>query len=346
VVKPEHEAHPNWIDIGDIPFGDVREKVVELANREGRPLTVKSIQAGCSCTQPTIEYTAADGSVVAGNARSRDAVITLPADAVARLKLRVDSHTAPAKNVDKVVVVRLVTDSVEEPFFTLDARMKIIAPFNAVPPVLDLGRVPQSGGAEGAIDIVPVLGDDQLLIDVAKSPKSTEVQLVPPFPGGGPAYKLRVKLLPPLALGNFEATVALHTREPNGNPGRPFEIPLRAYVVGDVEVLPARFSFAKAPQGGPERAEGDLFARLAGGQLRVTKYDFAGATTSNLRAELTPIEPDAEGRAAQWHIVIEATGDLGNETISGTLVLETDDPQFARIEIPWLRRGTAPAGGG
>lgn len=344
IVTPAHAAHPNWVDMGDIAFGEVREKVVELRNVEGRPLVVQSMQAGCSCTLASLSYKAADGTLVVSDAHSKNALITLPEDVVAELKLRVDSRTAPAKNVDKLVIVRIVSDSASEPYFTLDVRMRVDAPFLAVPAMVDLGRFPASGGGEGVIDIVPAGDRDRVLFDVASAPSNIEALLGQPVPGSGPAYKLRVRVPPPVALGHFESSVTLRTSGPGGSgEGPPFTVPVRGFVVGDFEVLPSRFLLSRASKDAAERAEGDVYVRLLGGRLRVTQHQFEGAATDKLVADVQAVAPDDQGRSAQWHVVIEARGELGDETLSGTLVLTTDEAQFARIEIPWLRRGSAPA---
>lgn len=343
IVTPAHAAHPNWVDLGDIPFGEVREKVVQLRNGEGRPLVVRSMQAGCSCTLVSLSYTDANGTLVKSNAHSKDALITLPEDVVAELTLRVDSRTAPNKNEDKLVIVRIVTDSESEPYFTLDVRMRVDAPFLAVPATLDLGRFPASGGGEGVLDIVPAGDRDRVLFEVASCASMWLGALAQPSPGGGPAYKLRVRVPPPVALGHFEATVTLRASGPGGvGEGPPFTVPVRGFVVDDLEVLPARLLLSRANPDAPERAEGDVYVRLLGGRLRVTQHQFEGAAADKLVAELTPLAPDDEGRSAQWHFAIEVRGELGDETLSGTLVLTTDERQFERIEIPWLRRGRAP----
>ena len=150
IVDPQHPAHPTWVELGDIPLGEVVRYEVPLRNRERGPLVIQSIRSGCSCTIPSVYYEADDGHVLQGDLQSAGNVLTVPAGAVVKLQLEVDSKRSPTRNKPKLVVVRIVTDSPTAPFTSLDVRMRIDAPLLAEPAAIDLGRVAVHARAEGS----------------------------------------------------------------------------------------------------------------------------------------------------------------------------------------------------
>src|SRR5690606_33917896 len=72
-LDPQHSAHPNWVDMGNIPIGEIHEATVRMKNVEGRPITIQSVQAGCSCTLPELVAVLPSGERIVGDMRSRTA---------------------------------------------------------------------------------------------------------------------------------------------------------------------------------------------------------------------------------------------------------------------------------
>jgi hypothetical protein len=341
LLDPEDPSRPLWVDMGEIPLGEVRDKVVKLANHEGRPLLIQQIQAGCSCTSVNLSYVDEHGAKVAGDSRSTTEVLTLPKDAVAELVLHVDSRNAPTKNKDKVVVVRIVSDSATDPYFSFDTHMRVNVAFQAVPPAIDLQRVAADSGGEGSTSLAMIDTRGERLVDVLDAPPGVEAKLTLGYRGGGEVWTLFVQVKPPLALGYFDKPIRLRTTGPDGKgEGHPFDVPLRYFGVADVDVMPAKLLLIRSAPGAPERGETDVFVRLPGARLRIVGHSFVGEHGDKLQVEITAVTPDTQGRSAHWHIALTPQGELGADVISGTLVLETDDTQFPRIEVPWLRRAS------
>jgi hypothetical protein len=340
LIEPEDPDRPLWVELGEIPLGEKREKIVKLKNIEGRPLVVQNVQAGCSCTVPSLSYVDEHGARIVGDPRSTTEVLTLPAGVVAELALRVDSRNAPTKNNDKVVEVRLVTDSATDPYFTFDAHMRVNAPFQAVPPAIDLARIAANSGGQGSTALAAIGLRGERLVDVLEAPEGVEAQLTNEQHAGGEVWILSVRVEPPLPLGYYEKPIRLRTTGLDGKgDGHPFEVPLRYYAVTDVEVMPATVLVTRAAPGAPMRGEGELYVRLPGARLLVTSHSFTGEHADAMQATISAVTPDTNGRSARWHIEITPPADLTNAPQSGVLVLDTDDPQFPRIEVPWLRRG-------
>ena len=341
LLEPEDKSKPLWVEIGEIQLGDVRDKVVRLFNNEDRPLVIQQIQAGCSCTSVNVSYVDEHGAKVVGDVRSSTQVLTLPKGAIADLALHVDSRNAPTKNKDKVVVVRIVTDSATEPYFSFDAHMRVNAAFQAVPPAIDLQRIAANSGGEGSTELAMIDVRGERLVDVLEAPPGVEATLTLGQRAGAEVWTLSAHVKPPLALGYFDKPIRLRTTGQNGvGEGHPFEVPLRFYAVGDVDVMPAKLLLAHPAPGAPERGECDVFMRLPGARVRVVGHSFVGEHGEQLHVEITAVTPDTQGRSAHWHIAVTPQGELGREALSGTLVLETDDAQFPRIEVPWLRRAS------
>ena len=81
-----------------------------------------------------------------------------------------------------------------------------------------------------------------------------------------------------------------------------------------------------------------LVSRLEGQRLGGLSVRVEGLEPGRLRAELTPVRPDAEGRASIWDVRLTALEDLGDEARGGALWIETDDPQAPRFEARWYYR--------
>ena len=336
-VNPAHPAHPGFVDMGPIPLGEVREHALELANREGRPLTVRSIQTGCACTIPSLTYTGPDGQLVRGNMRGPGDVLTLPAGVTAELLLRVDSRVAPVRNKPKLVTVRIVTDSERNPFTTLEVRVFVDSPFRTAPDAVDIGRVATHGGGSGATRIFQAGDARRSLVDVLEVPEGLSATLSPSDYLGEPAWALEVRALPPVRLGYATHVVQLATTGPGGEgEGEPFAVEVRVTGVPDVEVRPTRFLLRPLAAGQLPLAEVVLLAHMPGQRLLVQGAEISGTEAEKLRVELIPSRPDEAGASAQWLLRLEALEELGPEGVHGTVTLALDDEQIGALEVPYL----------
>ncbi|NUP96526.1 MAG: DUF1573 domain-containing protein [Planctomycetaceae bacterium] len=340
ILDPQHAAHPNWADVGDLELGDVATATVKLKNVEKTPITIQSVLSGCSCTVPSLSYVTESGERVEGDPTSTTEALVVPPGAVVELALRVDSQLSPARNKDKLVVVRMNTDSDFDPYVTIELRMKVVAAFQSVPPELDLRRIPRNGGGAGTLQIGAIGDSGRGLVRILDLPPGFDAALVedPPM-GNTPVWTLRVRVEPPLALGPGEKKIALATTGPGRDgEGRPYEVKVRWTAVEDVEIAPARMLFLRDGTLGREVAQTELFARLPGHLLAITSATIEGTGTDGLIVQLEPAPPVTDGRANRWRITVDpgAARQLG--TVQGTIVLTTDDPAFPRFEIPIARK--------
>lgn len=335
----QHAAHPNWLDMGDIPLGEVREATVRFKNVEGRPIRIEQVQAGCSCTGPKLSAVLPSGERIVGDMRSRELILTVPPEAVVELELRVDSAQAPVKNKDKIVLVRLTTDSPTTPYLTIEARMRIHAPLQPIPPDIHIERVGVNAGGEGHTDVTPMLPSGELVLDVLEAPQGVSVRIEPRELAGVPIWRLSARVEAPTRLGYQEHWIKLRTSGPGGEgEGRPLSVKLRWTGAPDVEIAPARLLFLRSGPEGQERALGELVTHMPGHRLKVVAHSLAGPDAAKVSASIAPLAPDETGRAARWSIALDPLAPLSG-ALNGVLVLELDDPQYPRLEVPFVRRG-------
>jgi len=338
-VDPQHAGHPNWVDMGDIPLGEVREATVRLKNVEGVPIRVEQVTAGCSCTRPEITVVLPSGERIPGDSNARDVVALAPPESIIEVKLRVDSTQAPIKNKDKIVLVRVTTDSKTSPYVTLEARMKIHAPLQPVPPDIDLERLGVNAGKEGRTDITPVVPTGEKVLGVLETPEGLTARIEPIEISGIPVWRLHVRVDPPVRPGYQEQYVKLSTSGPSGfGEGRPLSVKVRWFAADDVEVAPPRLLFVRQPQSTVERAVGELITHMPGHRLKVTSHRLEGVDASSLSISIKPLDPDEDGRAKLWSISLERNSGASG-ALSGSLVLELDDVQHPRLEVPLIGRG-------
>lgn len=339
-LEPQHEAHPNWVDIGELELGEVSRATVKLANVERRAITIQSVLSGCSCTIPELVCVLPSGERVQGDPTASTEALVVPPGATLELGLRIDSRLSPARNKDKLVVVRMTTDDDSDPYVTIEVRMKIVAAFQTVPPEIDLQRIPRNAGGQGAAEIAAIGDSGRILLDVLETPPGLALSLIESTRAGAmPSWNLIARVDGPLPLGYQERTLKLRASGPQAaGEGRPFEVKLRWTAVEDVEIVPARLLFLHDGARGREVAQAELFARLPGQRLRILEHALSGVGVEGLTVTIEPAQPDAEGKSNRWRMLLDPGPTPKPGPIDGLLTLRTDDPQFPSFEVPVMRK--------
>ena len=338
LVDPQHPAHPNWVDLGDIPLGETVRYEVPLLNQEPGPLVIQSIQSGCSCTVPSIYYQASDGSIVHGQLTNRGNVLTLPEGAVAKLLLEVDSLRSPTRNKPKLVVLRIVSDSPTAPFLSLDVRLMVVAQFLAAPSAIDLGRVAINGGGQGQTRVLSVGPEGLQITGVSSTSEGLVASIEETTELGRVGWTLRATVAPPIPLGYRELEIVLATSAPEGEEeGRPFSIPVRVNGVPDFELRPSRLLLQPTNPGEADLAEASLTAHIPGLRFLIEEVTLAGERAQDLGVSVTPDSPDVTGRSSRWVLRLDALADLGAEGCSGTVTVVTDNAEIGTLQVPYIR---------
>ncbi|MHC4379261.1 MAG: DUF1573 domain-containing protein, partial [Planctomycetota bacterium] len=118
VVPEGGQPRPNFHDFGDVAFGTTFEHTFVLDNRDAGPVRVLRALPSCSCTVPGLVAFDAAGERIEASPEDPEALIRVPEEGRLELTLRITTHTLREANIDKLVTVRLQTDSSATPFLT------------------------------------------------------------------------------------------------------------------------------------------------------------------------------------------------------------------------------------
>lgn len=334
VLDPQYPDAPFEIELPHLTFGEVARHTVRLKNVSGRPLTVRSVRPGCSCTTPVLSYVdPATGETVRRDARGSGDVITVPTDLEFAMELAVDSTIAPTKNQHKLVLVRMITDSEVEPYLTFNLRVFVESHFLPSPAVLDLRQISMHGGGAGTLTLITDTSEGRRITEVLSSPRDLMVGLTERLESGVPQWELRVQVLPPVPPGPRQWTVELATSGPLGEGvGTPMKVSVRAEGVPDLAVEPAIVLLDPTPVGQAALNQARLITRLSGQRLRVLAARVEGDLAGRFEVEATPQNPDDDGRSALWTLRLIAAAEQGDAALGGRLVVEIDDPDQPKVE--------------
>jgi len=334
----ERDPRTNFYDFGRVPDGEHVQHVFRLTNTDPVPVSISKVDPGCGCTVAALRVIHADGSVEKGEAihSKAERLLTIPPGELAEIEVQIATRDMVNKNLDKLITLRVLTDSPNGYFLTLEVHILVEQPFTAVPGAIALGSVPESGGAEGKVEIVQSGGFHYELGELGPLPAGVHASLLKEIRNEFPVWTLRAGFDAPLARGPRNEVLRLATYEAEGVPGRGLEVPLTALVVEDLACEPARLVFA-APRDAAARGAVELYSRLAGQRLRVTGVDVPEALRGEFAARFEPVEADGEGRSLRWRITVETLPPLPAEPMrNGKLVVHLDDPQHPSRELEFV----------
>jgi hypothetical protein len=287
-----------------------------------------------------ISYVANDGSVVRGDASSRERVITLPAGAIADLSVKIDTTRVEQVNFDKLTQVRLRSDSGATPYLTFESHVLVARAMIAVPATIDLGPTPRSAGKSQRADVTAddlktsyrVLGVESVEGPFTATVDGTTVSDVP-------TWIVVATANPGLPLGPASGAVYLSISGEGGDGTSPrFKIPVSAQIVEDVVAQPPVLSFGAIARGAAAATGGEVVALVPGERVRVTGTKVLAqpeSAAASIHAEAEPVDPDERGRASTWNIRLRASESLSEPQFSGTLVVALDHPTVAEVRVPF-----------
>ena len=337
VVDPADPAHPFAIELGQLGPQDRVTRNLRLVNREGRALTISSVQAGCSCTTAALRVLDSEGRVSAEGAGSGLSLV-VPKGAQVDFHFEILAAQSPTKNSPKLVLVRFISDSKASPYQSMEIRFSVHEPITAAPATVWMRNVPQHGGGQGSTELTNVLLTGETIVGVAHCPAPLKATLDKTQRGAIDLWVLKVAIEPPVALGNQSYEIQLATTGPKGQgSGPPVLVPVQVDGVPDLAFWPDLLLLQNAKTGGLASAQTELSAHLPGQRLRITGYQLSGELAQSLQVVTQPLAPDESGRSARWQVTLTATGVLPKEPQAGVLTLEIDDPGNPRLEIRYFK---------
>jgi hypothetical protein len=353
----EYRQRAEFHDFGLVPLGEVVEHTWTLQNTDEVAIRLHKLSPSCTCTTVRTQLLDASGAVVETPPNVAPDVLEIPAQAKVQFVVQIDTREIRVKNTDKLVMIQLITSSAHRPYLTLEAHIVADSPLQLNPEGLELGRVPASVGATAKLDLVPVGPTGTLPLELGPVPAGFEAQLEHRELVGRDIWTLTLTALPPVAPGPLRGEIEVRTRRPKETPfpgqrvlddpsiewepGLAYHVRFAGQGIGDLDVFPVQL-VANGTRAGGGRGEVVLSSLLAGQRLRVTgtKLVLSGgiATHGELAVHALPVDPDDGGRAAQWRLELVAPPGFAPTQLAGTAVIELDDAQFPRHEVPILVR--------
>ena len=340
ILNPQDPARDYDIDMGTMPYGDAREHVVKLKNAEGRPVSISSVSAGCSCTSVKLSFTNASGERVSAPSVLGKAGFVLPKDAILEVALRVDSKFVPVKNQAKRVLVRIMSDSEVDPFKSLEVHTVVETPFFVVPAIINLGQVAVGAIAQGKTEISPAMGTGELVTGVLSKPDNMDVVLETPEQLGTLRWRVNVRWFPPLERGTQLRSVVLSTTGPKGvGEGRPLDIQVQALGVENVIAEPILFQVPQQLELNSGAGAVTLRSMVGGNRLFVTGTRTEGPISESFKATANPIDPDDRGRSERWIVQLTCIRPPQFQgAFTGSVIVSLDDPITPEVRIPYSRK--------
>lgn len=338
-AEGEDSDRPGYYDFGTVDHGEIVHHSFRVRNDEPRAVVIQKIDVGCGCTIARLSKVTADGETVGPRSDLPNHLLTLEPGEVAELSLRVDTTIIKVKNMDKLFMVRVISDSDRTPYLTLECHLIVRMAFQVFPEKLELRHMPVGAGAVQPITIKSLSTPPGRLTGVGELPegvtatlRQSELSTI-----ANPVWVLDAGFLPPVILGRQAATVIVETSAPDGTPTAPLEIQIAGNGVPDVNISPSRF--VMRPGLGAESGsvvDGELETFLQGHRFAVTSFTIQGEAADHLEFQADPVLPDARGQSTRWLLKLSTREPGPTGAFTGTVVLELDDPQYATLEIPYV----------
>lgn len=336
VVQNPLGNRPTFFDFGRVSYGTQARHVFQILNEEARDITILDALPSCGCLRPIVQYKNAQGELVIGM-RNSETVLTIPAGTTFELICEIDTTFVEQMNLDKLVQVRLRTDSTVVPFIAFELHIVVERPFRAVPNILELGEIAQSAGKTAHSDVSPESPTQQQRIQrVAKVEGPFEASCDATNVNGVSYWLVNVSTRPGLALGPVHGKLLLATTGADGTgEGEPFEIPIHGTVVLDVTPHPGLFAFGSFPTGKQKSCSITLDAVAAGERFAFLGAELKGTGAERIRLVRTPKDADEQGRASSWTIELTAMTDFPFGAFGGSVEVRTDHPHAPLVRIPY-----------
>ena len=325
VIQSADTARPYFHDFGVIQDGTRPVHTFKILNTDPTPVTLKDILPSCSCVVPSVRAIAPDGTTTKGSTRGSDPVCTVPSGGTLEIDVALDTKQIRRKNADRLSTIRLRTDSSVTPFLTLELHVLVEQLIQATPWELNLGELPQSAGGSGVTTVVPT--SVILDIDIVNARAISGDGLTTSFrldeQVGRKVWLVKAELEPGLKLGPWKGSMKIQISAPTEDPPtRELILPIRAQIVEDITLRPRRAFLMKANTAG---AEFTVKALIPGERIEISSARMMNCPADAFSSTVTPVRPDANGKAATWKIrVVHGQAAQGSSIDARLLVTLSD----------------------
>lgn len=335
-LDPFDPKRPYFFDFGTVSYGQRLTTVFSIANTGDGPLTILRAQPACSCTRvKAIRLLQEGAAAIPGSPSAQDGMLTIPPGEVCELEIELDTTKTQA-NQDKLAVMRVVTDEVDNPYQTLEIHVRAERLFELKPATVNLGQIPQYGGAGKTIQIYNRLLDRPAkLIEVIETSPGFEAKLEEIQATGVPFWNLTVRLAESSKLGGVRGKVTLSHSDARGegDAGR-ISVDVFGQVTEPIVISPRNISFGSISLGSTAHVKSSLKTLLPGQRTRILKASIEGASAPHLLVETQALGEDEAGLASHFDVIVRSLESLPAGRLNATLILEMEDSQVPRIERP------------
>lgn len=339
--ESQDPARPYFHDFGVVPEGAILHHTFVLENRDPRRVEIQKIDPACGCTVARLAKELPDGTLEAALTDQPGRLLVLEPGEAMHVALEVDTDEVRTKNVPKLFMVRVSSDSVTTPFVTLECHLVVREHFQVSPATLDLRTLPAGGSGEGVITIKSMAPDYHMLGDLGPLPEGVTAELArSPIVGDDlNVWTLKAGFLPPLEPGPKSAELRVHTLDQNGEPAEDLVIMMTANVTQAINVYPGRLILRPGPKGQPTQVLAELVAHLPGQRLNVLGFTIEGEQSEALSFSAEPYQPASDGTSQRWNLALGVQQPPSVPSFTGTVILELDSPSTPRYEIPYVGLG-------
>ncbi len=341
---------PEFHDFGRVDAGSRPEHTFEMVNTDPDPVRILRITPSCSCSVANVALVNEDGTETPGDAGNPDQILTVPPGGRARFHLVVDTDRIENQNADKLVTVRLQSDSPNSAFLGFEAHVVSVRPLEFVPKLADFGLV--SPTASKTIDVRvlrrttmtdgTVLEEgplEELLFPsgVLHADPPVVAELYPDPLEPGTAWTLLVTVPAGTPKGRFTGHVVLESGygpEPGGKPGPDLRLVVKGEVKAPIAVQPDRF-YLRADTGSVPFYRVGLLA-LDGRPFRIERTELIGGGREFVSFRTEAVRPDAEGRSKDWDAYLEAPEGIGEEGFGGTVRFHLTGAPVDTLDVPYV----------
>jgi hypothetical protein len=251
----------------------------------------------------------------------------VPPGGLLEIDVSLDTQQIRRKNADRLSTIRLRTDSSITPFLTLELHVIVEQLIQATPWEINLGEVPTSAGGSMHPTVVPT--SSILEVDITNSRVISGEGLHTTFTLeeqlGRKVWLVNAELEPGLKIGPWNGAIKIELSAPTQDPPtRELTVPVRARIVKDITLRPRR-AFLMA-----SNTAGALFtvqALIPGDRVTITSASITECPEDLFSCTVTPLRPDAQGRAETWNIRVVRGQGRQTSKVDARLMVTLSDGQ-------------------
>lgn len=286
-------------DFGSALEGKMVDHTFALRNAGSAYLDIRGVKTSCGCT-------------VATPSKSH-----LAPGETADIKVGFDTHFQKGHQVRTVTAMTNDPDNPTVPM-TMQGNVKLQA--EATPAQVDFGSVPKGTEKSQEVVVSDLVGGGNFIVGPLSN-SSHDLKVIQAVRADGKSgATLKVTMLKSMPVGPFDDTIKVTTNRSL------IQIDVFGTVAGDLKLEPAQVSFGLVPRG----QDVVRILRLSNTGSKTIKVTSVASDSDSVVARA-----DAMPGGREYKITVTLKHGAPDGQIRGTLAIKTDDPDQAKIDIPF-----------